>query len=124
MDENVLKIVLDKEAADKAAKLKAQEKRDVAEIKRAEAVKRALQKITFCPNGLTVPEMKTLVSAATRESDLPDEKKKSELQQQLYHEPRYARVQAMVGEFQLTINAAAVEALVSLQAYSSSGQPD
>jgi len=46
------------------------------------------------------------------------------LQQQLYHEPRYARVQAMVGEFQLNINAAAVEALVSLQAYSSSGQPD
>jgi hypothetical protein len=43
----------------------------------------ALWKFDQCLNGLTVPELKSLVMAATAFSDLPVKKKKEELQQQL-----------------------------------------
>jgi hypothetical protein len=118
LDENILQIILDKEAADEAAKAATQARKDAAEIKRADMLKKALQKFTLCPNGLTVPDLKILVGAATREPDSPIRKKKNELQEQLYREPRYARVQAMASELQLTSDAAAAAAeallLVSL----------
>ena len=63
------------------------------------------------PHGLMVPDLKILVGAATREPDSPIRKMKNELQEQLYREPRYARVQAMASELQLTSDATA-EALL------------
>jgi hypothetical protein len=75
-------------------------------------LKMALQEFTLCPNALTVPYLKILVSAATHEPDSPIRKKKNKLQDQLFREPRYARVQAMANELQLTSDAAAAEALL------------
>jgi hypothetical protein len=87
LDENVLQFILDKEAADEAAKAATQARKVAAEIKRAEMLKKALQKFPLCPNGLTVPDLKILVGAATLEPDSPIKKKKNELQEQLYREP-------------------------------------
>ena len=44
------------------------------EEKKTEALQQALKKFTLCPNGLTVPEMKALVTAATTTSDSPVKK--------------------------------------------------
>ncbi len=82
-----MQIVLDKEAADEAIKAAMQARKDAAEIKKAETLKKALQEFTFCPNGLTVPDLKILVSAATGEPDSPIRKKKNKLQEQHCHEP-------------------------------------
>jgi hypothetical protein len=41
-------------------------------------LQKALQKFTLCPNGLTVHDLKILVSAATCEPDSPIRKKKNE----------------------------------------------
>ncbi len=64
--------------------------------------------------------MRALVIASSNASDSPVKKKKNEIQEQLYREPRYARVQALAKDFQLTLtsvsNSAAAEALISLQA--------
>ncbi len=119
LDENVLQFILDKEAADEAAKAATQARKVAAEIKRAEMLKKALQKFPLCPNGLTVPDLKILVGAATLEPDSPIKKKKNELQEQLYREPWYARVQAMASELRLTseaTDAAAAKALLLVSA--------
>ena len=115
LNETMLEMVLDKHDANEAARIAVQQRKDAAESKRAETLKNALQKFSYCPNSLTVPDIKALVVAVTKASDSPVKKKKDELQQQLYREPRYGRVQAMVNEFRLTENAAAAaEALVGL----------
>jgi hypothetical protein len=58
------------------------------------------------------------VTAATTSSDSPVKKKKDELQQQLYREPRYSRVKHLAQDFRRTLittsTADAAEALVSL----------
>jgi len=116
LDENVLDLVLQKEATEQAAKAATEQRKQSAEFKRAESLKNALQKFVFCPNGLTVPEMRVLVTAATNTSDSPVKKKKNELQEQLYREPRHNRIQQLATDFRLTLSNDAAEALVSLQA--------
>ncbi len=64
----------------------------MAERKRAESLKKAQEKFTFCPNGLTVPELKALLTMATNAEDSPIKSKKADLQGQLYDEPRHRRV--------------------------------
>ncbi len=54
-------LVLQKEAAEEAAKAAAQAKKDAADLKQNDTLKNALQKFMFCPNGLTVPDMKALI---------------------------------------------------------------
>ncbi len=102
LDENVLELVLEKEATKQAAKV-APTKKAIHRIK-ASCQKNALQKFVFCPNGLTVPEMRVLVTAATNVSDSPVKKRKNELQEQLYSEPRYNRIQQLAANFWLTMN--------------------
>ena len=80
-------LVLQKEAAEEAAKAAAQARKDATEVKRNGTLKNALQKFMFCPNGLTVPDMKALVGAAMLPSDSPIKKKKDDLRQQLFGEP-------------------------------------
>ncbi len=114
-------MVLDKHAAEEAALVAAQARKEAAEAKRAEVLKNALQKFVFFPNSLTFPDMRALVIASSNASDSPVKKKKDEIQEQLYREPRYARVQALANDFRLTLtnsvsNSAAAEALISLQA--------
>ena len=114
-------MVLDKHAAEEAALVAAQARKEAAEAKRAEVLKNALQKFVFCPNSLTAPNMRALVIASSNASDLPAKKKKDKIQEQPYREPRYARVQALANDFRLTLtnsvsNSAAAEALISLQA--------
>jgi len=116
LDENVRDLVLEKEAAELAAKAVIQQKKNSAEVKRSETLKNALRKFVACPNGLTVPDMKVLVAAATKSSDSPVKKKKEELREQLYREPRFSRVQQLANDMQLTQDAAAAEALVALLA--------
>jgi hypothetical protein len=91
------------------------------EEKKTEALWQALKKFTLCPNGLTVPEMKALVMAASKTSDSPVKKKKQELQEQLYREPRYGRVKELAKDLELTSanqaqenNADVAEALMAL----------
>jgi hypothetical protein len=72
------------------------------EEKKTEALQQALKKFTLCPNGLTVPEMKALVTAAMTTSDSPIKKKKQELQEQLYRERRYGRVKQLAKDLELT----------------------
>ena len=59
-----------------------------------------------------VPEMKALVTAASKSSDSPVKKKKQELQQQLFREPRYGRVKALANELELTSAAEARSCLL------------
>ena len=103
LDENVLELVAEKNAAQEAAQIAAEERKKALEDKRAGALKDALRKFTLCPNGLTVPEMKALVIAASKSTDSPVKKKKQELQEQLYHEPRYGRVKELAKDFELTL---------------------
>lgn len=126
LDENILEIVIQKEAADIAARKATEERKRAAETKRAESLKKALEKFTFCPNGLTVPELKALVTATTNVEDSPVKNKKADLQRQIYGEPRHSRVQAMASNLRLTLaaeeagtntsNNVAAEALLSLVA--------
>ncbi len=69
--------------------------------------------------------MKALVTAASKSSNSPTKKKKQELQEQLYCEPRYRRVKALANDLETTsvaeahenknsISTDAVEALMAL----------
>jgi hypothetical protein len=98
-----------------------EQQKKALEEKKTEALQQALKKFTLCPNGLTLPEMKALVTAATKTSDLPVKKKKQELQEQLYCEPRYRRVKQLAKDLELTSanqaqenNADVAEALMAL----------
>jgi hypothetical protein len=115
LDENVMELVLQKEAAEQAAKAAAQQRKQSTEAKRAESLNKAVEKFVLCPNGLTVPEMKLLVTAATNASDSPPKKKKDELKEQLYRQPRYNRVQQLAADFRLTMSSDAAAALIALQ---------
>jgi hypothetical protein len=68
----------------------------------------------FCPSGLTVPDMKALVGAATLPSDSPIKKKKDDLRQQLFGEPQYSRVQELANDLCRNTSTAAAKALVTL----------
>ena len=46
--------------------------------------------------------MKALVIAASKSTDSPVKKKKQELQEQLYREPRYGRVKDLARDLELT----------------------
>jgi hypothetical protein len=102
LDENVRDLVYAKHQAEQAAQAAVDERRRAAEEKKTQSLKNALQKFAVCPNGLTVPEMKALVAAATTATDSPVKSRKAELQAQLYREPRYGRVQAMANDLRLT----------------------
>ena len=102
LDENVRDLVYAKHQAEQAAQATVDERRRAAEEKKTQSLKNTLQKFAVCPNGLTVPEMKALVAAATTATDSPVKSRKAELQAQLYREPRYGRVQAMANDLRLT----------------------
>jgi septal ring factor EnvC (AmiA/AmiB activator) len=102
LDENICDLVYAKHQAEEAAQAAASERRRAAEEKKTENLNKALEKFKICPNGLTVPEMKALVVAATNTTDSPVKSRKADLQAQLYHEPRYGRVQAMANNLTLT----------------------
>jgi Mn-dependent DtxR family transcriptional regulator len=51
--------------AEEAAQAAASKWRRAAEEKKTENLKKALDKFKICPNGLTVPDIKALVVAAT-----------------------------------------------------------
>jgi len=121
LDENVLDVVNAKHAAQEAAQLVADQRKRAIEEKKSESLRQALQKFMLCPNGLTVPEMKALVTAASKPSDSPIKKKKQELQEQLNREPRLGRVQQLAREYEHTLettaresNNEAAEALMAL----------
>jgi hypothetical protein len=63
---------------------------------------------------MTVLEMKAIVTATTKASDSPVKKKKGELQQQLFREPRYSRAKALGDDLRPTFDSAAAEALISM----------
>jgi hypothetical protein len=67
-----------------------------------------------CPNGLTVPDLKALVTAATSASDSPVKKKRDKLQQQLYCEPQYSGVKLLSHDLQCTSDSTTAEALVAI----------
>jgi hypothetical protein len=87
LDENVHDLIYEKNAAAEAIQIAANQQKEAAEAKKAEHRWTALHKFTACPNGLTVPDLKSLVTVATNSTDLPVKIRKEELQQQLYHEP-------------------------------------
>ncbi len=114
LDENVRDMVLERNAAIEAVQVAVEQRKHAAELKKTEALQNALQKFTTCPNRLTVPDLKALVTATTNASDSPVKKKKDELQQQLYREPRYSRVKLIADDLRRTSDSAAAEALVAL----------
>jgi 4-alpha-glucanotransferase len=109
LDENVLDVVNARHATQEAAQLAADQRKRLIEQKKNESLKQALRKFTVCPNGLTVPEMKALVTAASKSSDSPVKKKKQQLEEQLNREPRLGRVQQLAREYELTLESAARE---------------
>ena len=91
-DKNVCNLDSEKNAATDVIQIATNQRKEAAETRKAENPQTVLQKYTSCPNGLMVPDLKALVTAAINLKDLPVKKRKEELQQQLYHEPRYSRV--------------------------------
>ncbi len=99
LDATVLEMVVEKHLEEEAAQKAIQDRKNVVELKCAELLKKAVEKISVCPNGLSIPDLKLLVVAAIKASELPVKSKKSDLQEQLYHEPQYSRVQAIANVF-------------------------
>ncbi len=118
LDETVQDMVFERNAAIVATQIAAEQRKQAAESKKTEALNAALKKFDLCPNGLTVPELKALVTAGTTSSDSPVKKKNEELQQQLYREPIYSRVKHLAQDLRCTLIttsiADAAEALVAL----------
>ena len=114
LDETVRDMVFERNAAIEATQVATEQRKQAAELKKTEALQSALRKFDLCPNGLTVPELKSLVTAATTSSDSPVKKKKDELQQQLYREPRYSRVKQLAVDVRCTLDNDAAQALVTL----------
>jgi hypothetical protein len=69
LDEKVLDVVNARHATQEAAQLAADQRKRAIEQKKNKSLNQALRKFTVCPNGLTVPEMKALVTAASKSSD-------------------------------------------------------
>jgi len=103
LDEIIRDLVFEWNAAQEAVQMAIQQQKKAQEEKKTESLKQALRKFTLCPNGLTVPEMKALVTAASTSSDSPVKKKKQELQGQLNREPRLGRIQQLAREYELTM---------------------
>jgi hypothetical protein len=114
LDENVRDLVYAKNAANEAAQDALKQRRQAAESKKNEDLQKALQKFNHCPNGLTVSDLKALVTAVGTSSSSPVKKKKEELLQQMYREPRYFKIKELAQNYRLTLHSAAAEALVSL----------
>ncbi len=110
LDENVRNLVYQKNVAIKAAQIAAKGRKKAAESRKNDGLHKALQKFNHCPNGLTVPDLQALVTATAKTGDSPVKKKKEELLQQLYREPRYTRVKELASDYRLTLHAAATEA--------------
>jgi hypothetical protein len=55
-----------------------EEQKHAVELKKTEVLNSALQKFQYRPNRLTVPDLKAIVTAATKASDSPVKKKKDE----------------------------------------------
>jgi hypothetical protein len=72
---------------EEAAKKAIEESKKVAELIHAETLRRSLEKFAFCPNGLTVPDFKVLVTSASNASDSLVKTRKVELQQPFFCEP-------------------------------------
>jgi hypothetical protein len=110
LDETVWDMVFERNATIVGAQVAVEQRKQAAESKKTEALNAALKKFDLCPNGLTV--------SGTISSDSPVKKKKEELQQQLYREPRYSRVKLLAQDLWRTMIAStaadAAEALVSL----------
>ncbi len=68
-----------------------EQRKHAAELKKTEALNTALQKFTYSPNGLTVPDLRALVISTTKASDAPVKKKKKSYNNNciVSHEPRY-----------------------------------
>ena len=81
-DKNVCNLDSEKNAATDVIQIATNQRKEAAETRKAENLQTALQKFTACPNGLTVPDLKALVTAATNSTDSPVKKRKEELQQQ------------------------------------------
>ncbi len=71
LNETVRDMVFERNAAIVATQVAAEQRKQAAESKKTEALNAALKKFDLCPNGLTVPELKALVTAGTTSSDLP-----------------------------------------------------
>jgi hypothetical protein len=80
LDETVLKMVVNQHNEEEATKKAIEERKKAADLKQAEILKKALEKFALCPNGLTVPDLKVLVTAASNTSDSPVQTRKAELQ--------------------------------------------
>ncbi len=87
LDENIHDLVFAKHQAEQAAQATVDDRRRIAQEKKTQRLQNTFTKFTTCPNGLTMPEMKALVSAAATTTNSPVKSKKAELQAQLYHEP-------------------------------------
>ncbi len=83
----VLEMVINKRNEEEATKKAIKERKKAADLKQAETLKKALEKFALCPNGLTVPDLKVLITAATNTTDSPVKTRKADLQAQLYREP-------------------------------------
>jgi hypothetical protein len=101
----VLQLVLDKQHAVDNAQNAVEMHKRVARAKHAEALKNAWTKFSAFPNHLTAPELKVLFIATTNASESPAKSKKADLTAQLYHEPRYSRVQALWNNLCLSLAA-------------------
>jgi hypothetical protein len=73
-------MVVDKHNEQEAAKKAIEERKKAAELKQANTLKKALEKFTLYPNGLTVPDLKVLVTAFSNISDSHVKTRKAELQ--------------------------------------------
>jgi hypothetical protein len=80
LDETVLEMVVDKHNEEEATTKAIEERKKAAELKQAETLKKELEKFALCPNGLTIPDLKVLVTAVSNNSDSPVKTRKAELQ--------------------------------------------
>jgi len=114
LDETVRDMVFERNAAAEAAHMATEQRKRAADLKKTEFLNNSLKKFSECPNGLTVPDLKAIITATTKASDSPVKKKKEELQQQLFCEPRYSRAKLLAEELRRTSNAEAAAALLAM----------
>ncbi len=92
-------MVFERNAAIETVQVTVEQRKHAAELKKPETLQNVLQKFTTCHKGLTVPDLKALITVTANASDSPVKKKKDELQQQLYCEQRYSRVKLLAYDF-------------------------
>ena len=101
-------MVFEQNAAAEAAHMATEQRKRAAESKKTEFLSNSLKKFSDCPNG------KAIVTATTKASDSHVKRKKEDLQQQLFREPRYSRAKLLAEELRRTLNAEAAEALLGM----------